>query len=219
LEKREQGLAAQSQRTVIESSPALEPLACGAHQTLQKPKGWVRGIQAAKPPAECGGIGHAIGIFDSGCRGFPGTAFQEATLQRLAAGDQAVVSVRRREQGQKGERLPTQVANTAPNSDPIVVFVMSLLVPAAVTDDGILGTNGAAAKDDFGACLGPIGFEVVSRGRKWDKENRDSRRVPLGQLTLPRSEPEAQPSPPQQKPQLEKKKNSSFGGPPSGRAV
>lgn len=54
-----------------------------------------------------------------------------------------------------------------------MVFVMRLFLPATVTDDGILQTNGAAAEDDFCSGLGPIGFEVVLRGRKWDKENRD----------------------------------------------
>ena len=193
-------------------------MACGAHQTLQKPKGRVRGIQGVKPPAQCGRVGHPVRIFDRGRRGFPGAAFQESTPQRLAAGDQAVVSVRRREQGQKSERRPTLVAKTASNPDPIMVFVMSLLPPAAVADDGVRRTDRAAAKDDCGACLGPIGLEVVLRSRKWDKQYRDQWRALLGQLTLPRSEPEIQPSPPKQKSQLEKK-NSSFDWPLSGCAL
>jgi hypothetical protein len=47
-----------------------------------------------------------------------------------------------------------------------MVFIMSLLAPAAVTDYGILHTNRAATQNDIHARLGPIGFEVVLRGGK-----------------------------------------------------
>jgi hypothetical protein len=40
----------------------------------------LRRIQAVEPSAQRGGIGHAIGVFDGGRRGFPGTAFQEVAL-------------------------------------------------------------------------------------------------------------------------------------------
>jgi len=47
-----------------------------------------------------------------------------------------------------------------------MVFVMSLLASATVTDDGILLTNRASAQDDIRARLGPIGFEVaLGRGK------------------------------------------------------
>ena len=42
-----------------------------------------------------------------------------------------------------------------------------------MTDDGVLQTDRASAQDEFRTCLGPIGLEVVMRGRKWDNENRD----------------------------------------------
>ena len=42
-----------------------------------------------------------------------------------------------------------------------MVFIMSLLASATVTDDGILLTNRAPAQDDFRAQLGPIGFGVA----------------------------------------------------------
>jgi len=95
-------------------------------------------------------------------------------LQRLAAGDEAVMAVGRREGRQERERLVAPVAQAAANSDPIVAFVMRLLAAAAVADDGVLATNRAAAQDGFRAGLGPIGFEVVLRGRKWDKQNRSA---------------------------------------------
>jgi len=93
-------------------------------------------------------------------------------LERLAAGDEAVMAVGRREGRQERERLVAPVAQAAANPDPVVVFVMRLLAAAAVADDGVLGTNRAAARDDFRA--GPIRFEVVLRGRKWDKQNRST---------------------------------------------
>ena len=76
------------------------------------------------------------------------------------------MAVGRREWRQEGKRLAASVADTAANPDPIMVFVMSLLASATVTDDGILLTNRASAQDDIRAPLGPIGFEVaLGRGK------------------------------------------------------
>jgi hypothetical protein len=55
-----------------------------------------------------------------------------------------------------------------------MLFIMRLFAAAAMTDDGVLGTNRAAAQDDFCAGIGPIDFEVVLRRRKWDKQNRSN---------------------------------------------
>ena len=112
-----------------------------------------------------------IGIFDWGRRGFPRVTVEKVAPQRLAARDQAVVAVRRREGRQEGECLAAAVTDAAANPNPIVVFIVRLLATAAVTNDGVLGADWATAQDDF-AGLGPIGFEVVLRGRKWDKQNR-----------------------------------------------
>ena len=101
-------------------------------------------------------------------------AFQKVAPQRLAARDQAVMAVGRRERRQESERLAAPVAETTANPDPIMVFVMSLFAAAAMADDGVLETNRATAQYDFGARLGPIGFEVVLGGRKWDKQNRSN---------------------------------------------
>jgi len=96
--------------------------------------------------------------------------FGEAAPERLAAGDQAVMAVRRRKGRQKRERLTAAIAEATPNPDPIVVFIMSLFAAAAMTDDGILRTNRASAQDNLR--LGPIGFEIVLSFRKWDRQNR-----------------------------------------------
>ena len=93
-------------------------------------------------------------------------------MQCLAAGDQAVMAAGRREGWKKRERLVAAAAQAAANPDPIVMFVVRLFTAAAMADDGVFGTDRASAQDDFRAGFGPIGFEVVLRGRKWDKQNR-----------------------------------------------
>jgi hypothetical protein len=76
------------------------------------------------------------------------------------------MAVGRREERQEGERLAATVTDAATNPDPIMVFIMSLLAPAAVTDYGILHANRAGTQNDIHARLGPIRFEVVLRGGK-----------------------------------------------------
>ena len=142
-EKREYGVPAQGQRIMNEDLGPAEPSAYGQHRPAQSRKRRLRRIQTPEPAAQGGGIRHAIGIFDRGCRSFPATALQEVALQRLAAGDQAVMAVGRRKRRQEGERLAAAVAKTAANPDPIVVFIMSLFAPAPMTDDGILHANRA----------------------------------------------------------------------------
>ena len=61
-----------------------------------------------------------------------------------------------------------------------------------MADDRIALTNGAPSQDNRAAGSGPIGFELVRRGAKWDKENRGSRGLRPG-VDPPRSEPEAEP--------------------------
>jgi len=138
-----------------------------------------------KPSSQRGGIGHAIGILDDRRRGFPGTAFHEVAQQCLAACDEAVVAVGRREGRQEREGLVTAIADATANPDPIVMFVMRLFAAAAMADDRVLGADRATAQDDFRGCLGPIGFEVVLRGRKWDKQNRSNEGF-ARPLTLPK---------------------------------
>jgi len=88
----------------------------------------------------------------------------------LTTGDQTVVCVRRRKRRQKGECLPAQVADAAPNSDPIVRVVVSLFASAAVADNRVTKTNGTAPQK---ICAGsPIDCEFVLLIREWDKQNR-----------------------------------------------
>ena len=189
-QKGEQSRPAEWQRAVMENPPALEPLAHLMDRESQKGKRGPRGIQTAKPAAERGGIGHALGIFDRRRRCFQRTAFHEpmltderatellsldealetlaqrtafheATPQRLAASDQAVVGVRERERRQEGEGLVARLATAAPHPNPIVILVMSLLGAAPVAHDRMAQTQGALSRDT--PRLGPIDLEVVLR--------------------------------------------------------
>jgi hypothetical protein len=140
---------------------SVEPRAYGKHRLAQTRKGRLRRVQSTEPSAQRGGIGYAIRIFDRGRRGFPTTALYEIAALRLAACDQTVVAVRRRERRQKGKRLSASIAETTANPDPIMLFIMSLFASAPVTDDGILHTNRAPTQNNFRAHLGPIGFAVA----------------------------------------------------------
>ena len=165
-------MPAQGQRILHENLCSGEPRAYSPDRLVQERKRRLRRIQAVAPSAQRGGIGHAIGVFDGGRRSFPGTAFQEATLKRLAAGDEAVMAVGRRKGRQEGERLAAPITKAAANPDPIMALIVRLFAAAAMTDDGIPRANRAMAQDDLLAGLGPIGFEVELRRREWDKQNR-----------------------------------------------
>ena len=100
--------------------------------------------------------------------------------------------VRERKQRKEGEGLPATVAEAAPDPNPVVMLIVRLLATAPVADDRVACTNGASPQDDLNAAFGPIGFELVGRGAKWDKENRGSRGLCPG-VDPPRSESEAVP--------------------------
>jgi hypothetical protein len=111
--------------------------------------------------------------------------------------------VRERKQWKKGESLPATGAATAADADPVVVFIVGLLTAASMADNGIAFTSGASAQDNFGATRGPLRFELVRRDGKWDKQNRSSSGLCPSGVDLPRSEPEAELLPPENKIQLE----------------
>jgi hypothetical protein len=98
----------------------------------------------------------------------------KAPPQGLATSQQAVVGVREGKRRQKGEGLPATPAVTATDWDPVVVLIVGLLAASSVTGDRIAFTNGTSPQDNAGALFGPVGFELVRRGRKWDKKNRSS---------------------------------------------
>jgi hypothetical protein len=165
-EKRENGGPGQWQITVAENLTAPDPLIDRLDRASQEREGRSRAIQSPKPATKRGRIGHAMGIFHERCRRFPGTALHKVAPQRFTAGYQAIVAVSRREHWQEGKRLAARSADTAPNLNPVMLFVMSLFPPTAMTHDRIPQANGALAKDPFCASLRPIGFELALRRGK-----------------------------------------------------
>ena len=77
------------------------------------------------------------------------------------------------------------------------MLIVRLLAAASVADDRIVFASGASPKNDLGTARGPIRFELVRWGRKWDKKNRSSLGLCPSGVDLPRSQPEAELLPPE----------------------
>ena len=178
---------------------ARQPMNEAGERLTEKGKSRLGAVQAARPAAERGGIGHPIMIFERRRRLFPGTMLHKAPPQCLTANQQTVMGVRERKQRKKGEGLRAPGAAAAADPDPVVVFIVRLLAAASMADDRIAFTNGAAPQDDFGTARSPIGFELVRRDEKWDKKNRSSSGLCSSGVDLPRSGPEAELLPPEAK--------------------
>jgi hypothetical protein len=163
-------------------------------RALQERERRLGGIQLPKPATERGWVRYTIGIFDRWCGCFPGTAIDKVAPQRFTASDKAVVSVRKREHGQEGNRLTANTAETPPNSDPVVVLVMGLFPPTAMTYDRFASTNRAPAKDPFCSGLRPIDCGLAPRCGKCDKDNRGNGALPRGDLA--KIPTRVEPSPP-----------------------
>ena len=151
------------------------------------------------PAAERGRIGHAIRVFECRRGFFPGAVFHRTPPQCLTASQHTVMGIRKRKQREEGEGLPATAAATPPNPDPVVVCIVRLLVATSVADDQVASTTRASPQDDSGAVRRPIGFELVWRDGKWDKQNRTSSGLCPSGVDLPRSEPEAELLPPEEK--------------------
>jgi hypothetical protein len=165
VEKRENGGPGQLP-IVMENLPAPNRLLQRLDGAPQERKCRPRGIQRPKPAAEGGRICYAMGIFHRRRRHLPATALNKIAPQRLTAGDQAVMAVWKRKYRQEGNRLTTRSADTAPNLNPIMVFVMRLFPPTAMTNDRILQANRAPANHPFCASLRPISFQLALRRGK-----------------------------------------------------
>ena len=132
----------------------------------------LKAIQPFRPAAHSGSIRHSIGILQRGNSILPRTVLYEPLPERLSASQQAVMRIRERKQREKGEGPPANLANPASDSNPVMVFIVRLLMAAAVTDNGIAFTNGASAQQDSITIASPIAFDLVWLNRKWDKNNR-----------------------------------------------
>jgi hypothetical protein len=166
LEKRDNSRPGQLPVAVAENLSAPNTLIQRQDCASQEREGRQRGIQRLKPTAEGGIIWHAIRIFHRRRRRFPATAVHKVAPQRLTAGEQAVMRVGKRKHRQEGNRLFARFADTAPNRDPVMVFVMSLLPPTAMTNDRILRAYRTAANDSIRASFRPIGFQFALRRGK-----------------------------------------------------
>ena len=164
----------QRSRLVISRIAARQPVSHASERLVEKRKGRLGVVQPVGPAAECGGIGHTIRIFERRRRLFPGGVLHKASPQCLTAHQQTVVRVREREQREEGEGLAATGTATATDANPVVMFIVRLLAAASVADDRIAFTNGASPQDELVAVSGPVGFELVRRGGKWDKKNRSS---------------------------------------------
>jgi hypothetical protein len=159
---------------VIGRSAARKPVTYTGQGLTQKGRTWLGALQTARPAADCGRIGHAIRVFERRCRLLPGAMLDKSPAQRLTARQQAVMRIRERKQRKESKGLPATGAATATDPNPIVVLIVRLLASASVADDRIPFTCRAVPQDDLVAVSGPVRFELVRRGRKWDKENRSA---------------------------------------------
>jgi len=132
------------------------------------------GVQTVGPAAERGGIGQAIRVLERGRRLLPGAVLLKTPPQRLGASQQAIVGVRERKRRQEGESLLATGTTTTTDPDPVVVLIVRLFAATPVADDRIAFTNRAPSQDDPVAVFGPVGFQLVRWGGKWDKKNRSS---------------------------------------------
>ena len=176
-----------------------QPVSHANERLAEKGKSRLGAVQSLGPAAKCGRIGHAIRIFERRHCLFPGAVFHKAPPQCLTARQQTVVRVRERKARQEGEGLPTTGATAAPDVNPVVMLIVRLLAAASMADDRIAFTSGTSPQHDFGAACGPIGFELVRRDGKWDKQNRSSSELCPSGVDLPRSQPEAELLPPEEK--------------------
>ena len=159
---------------VIGRITTRQPVSDAGERLTEKRESRLRGVQAARPAAERGGIRHTIRVPERRRGLFPGAVFHKAPPQCLTARQKTVVRVRERKARQEGEGLPTTGATAAPDVNPVVMLIVRLLAAASMADDRIALTHRASPHDDFGAARGPIRFELVRRDAKWDKQNRTS---------------------------------------------
>jgi hypothetical protein len=188
----------QRSNLVISRIAVCQPVSHVVERLAEKRKGWLGGVQPVGPAAKRGRIGHAVRVFERRRGLFPGTMLHKAPPQSLTARQQTVVGVRERKQRKEGEGFPAAAAATAPDPDPVMVCIVRLLAAASMANDQIASTNRASPQDDFGATRRPLRFELVRRDGKWDKRNRSLLELCPG-IDLPRSRPEAELLPPEEK--------------------
>jgi len=104
---------------------------------------------------------------------FAGTSLGES-IERLLAGQKAVVRAWQTPGRQHGERSATNLAPAAPQQNPIVPAVMRLSATPSVADDRALAANRALA----GQPLGIILTGLASIAGTWDKDDHGCEGMP-----------------------------------------
>jgi hypothetical protein len=82
------------------------------------------------------------------------------------------MSIRRRPSRKDGKGFATRAAETAPYPDPVVVFIMGLLAPLAVADNGVASAVRAATRQQRQREGVQRECGLVLRTRQCDKENQ-----------------------------------------------
>ena len=104
--------------------------------------------QSSGPSAHSGRVRQPVWLFSVGNRFFPVACFVQQFPGLLSA-TKTVVSVRRRPYRQNREGLPTRPTPPAANPDPIMLLVVRLLAPSAMTDDGLVAAHRALPRQQF----------------------------------------------------------------------
>jgi hypothetical protein len=121
--------------------------------------------------------------------------FHKVEPQCLTAGEQAVVSVGKRKRRQESKGGATTVTDAAPNLNPVMMQIVSLLTTPTVADDGVAIANRTSAQHSCGP-VGPGSFRLALPIGKWDKENRSDGDSAARVATCPDLKPKAESSPP-----------------------
>jgi hypothetical protein len=139
---------------------------------------------------------------------FPSPATIATRLPGLLSTSKAVLAVWRRPTGKDGEGLATRTAEAAPYPDPVVVFVVGLLAPLPVADDGVASAVRAASWQQSQRERMHFECGLVMRLWQCDKENQGWREGPP--LTVSCQVPIRGGPSPSRYIRLKRKKNTAF---------
>jgi hypothetical protein len=125
----------------ITTITTLPPASYASHGLPHEGNCRLRTVQPPRPAADRRSIRRAISVLQPRHRLFPATVLPEALPQRLTAGQQTEVSVRKRKQRKECERRLAVWAASTTDPDPAVMLVVRLLAATAVANNRIALTN------------------------------------------------------------------------------
>jgi hypothetical protein len=157
---------------VPKSLPARPAEPEGLHATAQTQQ------SATGPTPQRCWIWEPVGVFALRRGLFPSTAAIATRFPGLLSASKAVLAVWRRPRGKDGEGFATRRAKAASCPDPVVLFVVGLLAPLAVADDGMVPAARAASWQQGQRKRMHLECGLVSRLRQCDKEYQGWREGP-----------------------------------------